>query len=190
MRRKGKCDFAHGPLELRVKESRRGKWGQRVQLQSAASAHDASSGSAGPAESLCLSGGEDVLGAARSIERVRAAEGSVSEFERSTPRRGNSNMINGIGMGVPMASGVSPVMGISIGHGMALGGLPTVGNIPPAPYYPVSLLQPIPIPVQSLGNKSGVLNNVNGGAVNRMPLSYGLPGPPRGHRVPSSSPQI
>jgi hypothetical protein len=30
--------------------------------------------------------GEDILGAARSIERLRAAEGSVSDFERSAHR--------------------------------------------------------------------------------------------------------
>ena len=37
-----------------------------------------------------LSGGEDVLGAARSIERVRANEGSVSEFERYSMKPGGS----------------------------------------------------------------------------------------------------
>ena len=67
--------LAHGPLELRVKETRRGKWAKGQQLDS----------SSGEESSFAhrLSGGEDVLGAARSIERVRAAEGSVSSFERS-----------------------------------------------------------------------------------------------------------
>lgn len=37
----------------------------------------------GAGESLRISGGEDVLCAARSIEKLRAAEGSVSSFERS-----------------------------------------------------------------------------------------------------------
>ena len=27
MRKKGKCIFAHGPIELRVKETRRDRWG-------------------------------------------------------------------------------------------------------------------------------------------------------------------
>ena len=64
MRRKGKCIFAHGPVELRVKESRRNKWGLR----------GAPSKEADAKESLRLSGGEDVLGAARFIEKIRAAE--------------------------------------------------------------------------------------------------------------------
>ena len=72
MKKKGKCDFAHGPLELRIKENRRNRWGrQRQDVED------------GPL-SLRLSGGEDSLGAARSIERVRQEEGSLSEFERST----------------------------------------------------------------------------------------------------------
>ena len=74
----GKCDFAHSALELRVKENRRGRWGQKVST-SGASYVDCSS-----EQSLRESGGEDVLGSARSIEKVRAAEGSVSEFERSS----------------------------------------------------------------------------------------------------------
>ena len=62
---------------MRVKETRRGKWA-KVQLDGALTASSID-------ESVVhrLSGGEDVLGAARSIERVRAAEGSVSSFERS-----------------------------------------------------------------------------------------------------------
>lgn len=72
MKKKGKCDFAHGPLELRVKENRRARWGASTRADVT-----------GP-ESLRLSGGEDTLGAARSIEQVRLKEGSLSEFERST----------------------------------------------------------------------------------------------------------
>eukprot|EP01041_Mallomonas_annulata_P002756 gene2756-5426_t len=100
MRKKGKCDFAHGPLELRVKEGRRGRWGQRTAPSPVATTGvsipstdgvvtDSSSSSpsipvsASVSVSLHMSGGEDVLGAARSIEKVRVAEGSVSEFERS-----------------------------------------------------------------------------------------------------------
>lgn len=82
MRKKGKCDFAHGPLELRVKDNRRERWGHR----SAASggAHRGGVNAAVDEEELQLrfSGGEDVLGAARSIEKVRFKEGSVSDFER------------------------------------------------------------------------------------------------------------
>lgn len=33
MKKKGKCDFAHGPLELRVKETRRNRWGKPCQSQ-------------------------------------------------------------------------------------------------------------------------------------------------------------
>lgn len=73
MRKKGKCDFAHGPIELRVKENRRDKWGRRSY-----------SGVEDESLLLRLSGGEDVLGAARSIEKIRTNEGSLSEFERSS----------------------------------------------------------------------------------------------------------
>jgi hypothetical protein len=58
MRRKNKCDFAHGPMELRVKEGRRGRWGREVEAP-------------GAAPSLWLSGGEDVLGLARRAEKGR-----------------------------------------------------------------------------------------------------------------------
>ena len=80
MRKKGKCDFAHGPLELRVKDNRRERWGH-------ARARELHEG-----DELRYSGGEDVLGAARSIERVRVKEGSISEFERSS---GNFKRLSG-----------------------------------------------------------------------------------------------
>ena len=73
MRKKGKCDFAHGPLELRVKENRRDRWGRSA--PEAASPNDPMA--------TRLSGGEDVLGAARNIERVRMYEGSGGESERA-----------------------------------------------------------------------------------------------------------
>ena len=72
MRKKGKCDFAHGPLELRVKDNRRERWGHSRTRELSES------------DELRYSGGEDVLGAARSIEKVRIKEGSISEFERSS----------------------------------------------------------------------------------------------------------
>ena len=56
VRKKGKCDFAHGPLELRVKESRRERWGTYT-------------GPVTSDASLRLTGGEDTLGAARAIDR-------------------------------------------------------------------------------------------------------------------------
>jgi serine/threonine protein kinase len=75
MRKKGKCIFAHSPLELRVKDTRRDKWAKTLILSSSSIA-----------ELLLHSGGEDVLNAARVIEKVRAVEGSYSEFERSSNR--------------------------------------------------------------------------------------------------------
>ena len=74
MKKKGKCDFAHGPLELRVKESRRDKWGQRCAQKAAGLSTSTSEETAGCSSEAVLSlrhsGGEDVLGAARSIEKV------------------------------------------------------------------------------------------------------------------------
>lgn len=73
MRKKGKCIFAHGALELRVKDTRRDKWGK---------ANNGSNQATQKAEDLNASGGEDVLGAARSIEKIRQEEGSYGDFER------------------------------------------------------------------------------------------------------------
>ena len=66
MRKKGKCIFSHGSIELRVKDTRRERWG-KIHTN----------------ENLCSSGGEDVLLAARSIEKYRVMEGTIGEFERS-----------------------------------------------------------------------------------------------------------
>ena len=92
MKKKGKCDFAHGPLELRIKETRRDRWLNNLNsMRLGTYAYDDQNNH--PQLALRLSGGEDVLGAARSIERVRQAEGSVSEFERISmkmPSKGNS----------------------------------------------------------------------------------------------------
>ena len=49
-----KCIFAHSPLELRIKESRKDRWGNFTDYQL----------------DLKSSGGEDVLGAAKSINKV------------------------------------------------------------------------------------------------------------------------
>lgn len=68
MRKKGKCVFAHGPLELRVKEARRNKWGRY------GSSNNSTSGSVGGggASDLASSGGEDTFGAARNVSKGRS----------------------------------------------------------------------------------------------------------------------
>ena len=62
MRKKGKCVFAHGPVELRVKETKRNRWGKLVDKN-------------GDNKNPNHSGGEDTYGAARSIETERKQEG-------------------------------------------------------------------------------------------------------------------
>ena len=62
MRRKNKCVFAHGPVELRVKDGKRHRWGKLV---------DKNGNNSNPNHS----GGEDTYGAARSIESARKEEG-------------------------------------------------------------------------------------------------------------------
>jgi hypothetical protein len=57
MRKKNKCVFAHGPVELRVKEPKRNRWGKLL---------DKDGNNSNP----CHSGGEDTYGAACSIETV------------------------------------------------------------------------------------------------------------------------
>jgi serine/threonine protein kinase len=52
MRKKGKCIFAHGPLELRVKENRRDRWALKL--------HQTDVGSPTSPVSLSVSGGEGV----------------------------------------------------------------------------------------------------------------------------------
>ena len=46
MRKKNKCDFAHGPIELRVKDGKRNRWGKLVDVH-------------GNCSNLLHSGGED-----------------------------------------------------------------------------------------------------------------------------------
>jgi hypothetical protein len=62
MRKKNKCIFAHGPVELRVKEAKRSRWGKLVDQN-------------GDCNNPNHSGGEDTYGAARSIESERKQEG-------------------------------------------------------------------------------------------------------------------
>jgi hypothetical protein len=65
MRKKNKCIFAHGPVELRVKETKRNRWGKLVDEN-------------GDCNNQRHSGGEDTYGAARSIENERKQEGKWS----------------------------------------------------------------------------------------------------------------
>ena len=65
MRKKNKCIFAHGPVELRVKEAKRNRWGKLVDEN-------------GDCNNERHSGGEDTYGAARSIENERKQEGKWS----------------------------------------------------------------------------------------------------------------
>ena len=62
MRKKNKCIFAHGPIELRVKEGKRHRWGTLVNKQ-------------GLCANAKASGGEDTYGAARNIENTRKEQG-------------------------------------------------------------------------------------------------------------------
>ena len=62
MQKRNKCIFAHGPVELRVKEGKKSRWGKLV---------DANGNNSNPKHS----GGEDTYGAARSIEATRKEEG-------------------------------------------------------------------------------------------------------------------
>ena len=62
MRKKNKCIFAHGPIELRVKEGKRHRWGTLVNKQ-------------GLCANAKARGGEDTYGAARNIENTRKEQG-------------------------------------------------------------------------------------------------------------------
>ncbi|CAM9998888.1 unnamed protein product, partial [Ectocarpus sp. 12 AP-2014] len=72
MRRRGagKCDFAHGGLELRVRANKRDRWGRHV-----GGSNPLDGGGGGLNVNLDASGGEDTLGAARSIGRIRVENG-------------------------------------------------------------------------------------------------------------------
>jgi len=62
MRKRNKCIFAHGPVELRIKEGKKNRWGKLVDKN-------------GDNKNPWHSGGEDTYGAARSIETTRKDEG-------------------------------------------------------------------------------------------------------------------
>ncbi|KAL7576060.1 hypothetical protein ACA910_000844 [Epithemia clementina (nom. ined.)] len=74
MRKKGKCVFAHGPVELRVKEAKRNRWGKLVDKN-------------GDSKNPNHSGGEDTYGAARSIESERKQEGKWN-VDKGVPPKG------------------------------------------------------------------------------------------------------
>jgi hypothetical protein len=82
MRKKNKCIFAHGPVELRVKEAKRNRWGKLVDDNGDCNNHN-------------HSGGEDTYGAARSIETERKQEGKwnaktgngVKKTSGATPKK-------------------------------------------------------------------------------------------------------
>lgn len=63
--RRKRCVFAHGPVELRVKEGKRGRWGRLVDRK-------------GDCSNPRASGGEDTYGAARDVENARKGEGKWS----------------------------------------------------------------------------------------------------------------
>eukprot|EP00970_Alexandrium_tamarense_P019853 scaffold14541_cov207-Alexandrium_tamarense.AAC.5 len=71
MRKKGRCIFAHGPVELRVKEGKRKRWGSLVNKH-------------GECANAKASGGEDTYGAARNIENTRKEQG---QWNADTPRK-------------------------------------------------------------------------------------------------------
>ena len=74
MRKKNKCVFAHGPVELRVKEGKSKRWGTLVNKH-------------GLCANPKASGGEDTYGAARSIENTRKEQGQWS----TKPGKGKTN---------------------------------------------------------------------------------------------------
>jgi serine/threonine protein kinase len=79
MRKKHKCIFAHGPIELRVKEGKRNRWGKLL---------DKNGNNANP----CHSGGEDTYGAARSIETVRKEEGKWNTRKKQGTPKGKKTL--------------------------------------------------------------------------------------------------
>lgn len=75
MKKRNKCVFAHGPVELRVKEGKKNRWGRLVDKS-------------GNNSNLQHSGGEDTFGAARSIETIRKEEGkwNTENAKKGKPR--------------------------------------------------------------------------------------------------------
>ena len=82
MRKKSKCIFAHGPVELRVKEGKRHRWGTLVNKHGL---------SANPK----ASGGEDTYGAARTIENTRKEQGqwTVDSTQKKPQAKGKPKVM-------------------------------------------------------------------------------------------------
>jgi len=78
MRKKNKCIFAHGPVELRVKEGKRNRWGKLVNKK-------------GECANTKASGGEDTYGAARNIETTRKEQGQWANDSKQKKQQGKGN---------------------------------------------------------------------------------------------------
>lgn len=87
MKKKNKCIFAHGPVELRVKEGKRKRWGTLVNKQ-------------GECANPKASGGEDTYTAAKSIEDLRKEKG---EWNAGKPSKKQQKP--GSGKNTPNAKG-------------------------------------------------------------------------------------
>lgn len=76
MRKKNKCIFAHGPIELRVKGGKHHRWGTLVNKF-------------GLCANPKASGGEDTYGAARTIEKTRKEQGqwAVDSKQKKPPKK-------------------------------------------------------------------------------------------------------
>ena len=79
MRKKNRCIFAHGPVELRVKEGKRHRWGTLVNKH-------------GLCANPKASGGEDTYGIARSVENTRKEQG---QWKGDTPKKGSKGKPKG-----------------------------------------------------------------------------------------------
>lgn len=79
MRKKNRCIFAHGPVELRVKEGKRHRWGTLVNKH-------------GLCANPKASGGEDTYGIARSVENTRKEQG---QWKGDTPKKGSKGKSKG-----------------------------------------------------------------------------------------------
>lgn len=135
MRRRGagKCDFAHGGLELRVRANKRDRWGRHVGPPDG-----------GGSVNLDASGGEDTLGAARSIGRIRLENGtkdgigsaSVSGIAggggNGSSSGGQNNSAGGANAGPGINGGGArqgkrSKGGVALGEGFGAGGVTTGG---------------------------------------------------------------
>ena len=79
MRKKNRCIFAHGPVELRVKEGKRHRWGTLVNKH-------------GLCANPKASGGEDTYGIARSVENTRKEQG---QWKGDNPKKGSKGKPKG-----------------------------------------------------------------------------------------------